>query len=177
MYAAIDIETTGLNPNMDQILEIAVVVWKDMRPVMEQPFFHRTIYHERINGSPFALTLNTELIAKIASGEGDSLSDCFPALERFLTKHQTTSETKYHAVGFNVGQFDMNFLRRNIQFPGQLFSHRCLEVGSMFATLEGIPASSDFQAHEEIEGKPHQALYDARLALSLARLKMVGGLT
>lgn len=161
-YISIDIETTGLDPENDQILEFAAVVWKDYGPILEQPYFHRVIYHDRVSGSPMAMSMNAKLLEKIARGEGSSLVDTFKDFSKFLDDHFDPGQ-KIHPLGFNVGQFDMAFLRRCISFPSFRFLHRCLEVGSLYAGPDGIPASSDLYSCS------HEALDDARNALELAR--------
>src|SRR5699024_6968893 len=66
-YISIDIETTGLNPNNCQILSFGAVLEDTNKnvPVEELPFFHCAILREKIEGEPFALNMNRDLLSKI----------------------------------------------------------------------------------------------------------------
>ena len=66
-YASIDIETTGLDRENDQILSIGVVIEdsNNLVPLEELPKIHIAIVHERLSGSLFALNLNKNLIENI----------------------------------------------------------------------------------------------------------------
>lgn len=70
-YAAIDIETTGLDQVNDQILQIAIVL-EDTSTAAEHeikdlPTFEALIWHERLSGHPFALNMNREIIGAMAA--------------------------------------------------------------------------------------------------------------
>ena len=66
-YLSIDIETTGLDPNNNQILSVGVVVEDTNKklPIEELPKFHCAIVREEIRGGLFALNMNKELISLI----------------------------------------------------------------------------------------------------------------
>jgi oligoribonuclease len=174
MYLAIDIETTGLNPQRDQILEIAAVLDDRSQRVIDCPTFHCVMAHDRIEGSPGALAMNAGLIQKISEGEGSRLSSAFNKLHMFLLKHWEEG-TKYIPVGNNVGSFDMQFLKEAVGFPTYMFHYRCLDINSLYANEDGVgnhkSIQKDVAERFDIPGKTHQALYDARLALALAREK------
>jgi hypothetical protein len=76
-------------------------------------------------------------------------------------------------LGQNVGQFDMMFLKGLKGWPGQYFHYRCCEVGSLYATREGVQSLSSLSKElgSKIPGNPHEALYDARVALACAMKK------
>ena len=63
-YISIDIETTGLDPDFNQILSIGAVIEDTLNPVPfeELPKFHAVIKRESVYGSIFALNLNKDLI-------------------------------------------------------------------------------------------------------------------
>ena len=63
-YLSIDIETTGLDRENDQILSIGAIVedTNNLLPFDEIPKFHVAIKRENISGSLFAINLNRELI-------------------------------------------------------------------------------------------------------------------
>lgn len=65
-YVSIDIETTGLNREFDQVLQLALVVEDTDKTsgveVEDLPSWEGLIYHERLSGDPFALRMNSEII-------------------------------------------------------------------------------------------------------------------
>ena len=63
-YISIDIETTGLDPDFNQILSIGAVIEDTLNPLPfeELPKFHAVIKRESVYGSIFALNLNKDLI-------------------------------------------------------------------------------------------------------------------
>ena len=66
-YLSIDCETTGLNHERCQILSLGVVIedTNNLIPVGELPSFHCAVLHNEINGEPFALNMNKDLLSKI----------------------------------------------------------------------------------------------------------------
>lgn len=67
-YISIDIETTGLDREKDQVLEIGAIIENtlDPKPFAELPKFHAIIQHERYEGSAYAINMN-QRIFKILS--------------------------------------------------------------------------------------------------------------
>ena len=67
IYISIDIETTGLDSNNDQILSIGLVIedTNNIKPVEDLPRLHIAIVREKICGSMFAINLNKQLIENI----------------------------------------------------------------------------------------------------------------
>lgn len=67
IYCAIDIESSGLNPEKHQILSVGVVVEDTTKklPFHEIPKFHCAIVREEIVGGLFALNMNRDLIQTI----------------------------------------------------------------------------------------------------------------
>ena len=77
-YLSIDIETTGLNPEKNEILSIGVIVedTNNKLPFEEIPKFHVAIKREEITGSPFAINMNKDLIEAIVHyQEAESLDE------------------------------------------------------------------------------------------------------
>lgn len=73
-YVSIDIETTGLDPVKDQILSIGAVIEDTTKdtPLSELPQLHLVIQRDRIEGNPFACSMNwklLELMAKASQSE------------------------------------------------------------------------------------------------------------
>jgi hypothetical protein len=66
-YFSIDIETTGLNPLTCNTLSIGAIIEDTNNPVPyeELPKFHVAILHEELQGSPYAINMNRDLIETI----------------------------------------------------------------------------------------------------------------
>ena len=80
-YISIDVETTGLDTENDQILSIAAIIEDSNNPLSFQdiPKIHIAIKRERISGSMFAINMNRELIKRIVhyqtAGDQDEKND------------------------------------------------------------------------------------------------------
>ena len=63
-FISIDVETTGVDPEFNQILSIGAVIEDTLNPLPfgELPKFHAVIKRESVYGSIFALNLNKDLI-------------------------------------------------------------------------------------------------------------------
>lgn len=66
-YISIDIETTGLNPETCDVLEVGAYLEDTTNPLPreELPFWHRYIWKENYRGEPFALAMNVNIFKKI----------------------------------------------------------------------------------------------------------------
>ena len=175
-YVALDLETTGLNVDHHQILEIGAVLNNPARPVIACSVFRRTTEPEgNIVGSPYALALNASLLRQIADGDCESLTSACHGLRDWLFNPGIHHKNKATLIGKNIGSFDWQFLRRLGAFPAALFNYRMLDVGSMYSTPEGISGQASLCAatakQHKIPGVEHTAIFDARVSLALARDK------
>ena len=82
-YLSIDIETTGLDRENHKILSIGAILEDTEKklPFTEIPKFHAAILHREINGSPFALNMNRDLIAHIAAYQNTKSEDTKKRIE------------------------------------------------------------------------------------------------
>jgi len=66
-YISIDLETTGLDPDNCQVLSIGAVIedTNDIKPLADLPTFHGVVLPNRIEGDPYALNMNKDLIELI----------------------------------------------------------------------------------------------------------------
>jgi len=177
-YLALDIETTGLDPDQNQILEIGAVFNNPSERVIDCEAFAMLVNPGTIVGDPFALVMNIDLLQAIADNDGAAVPTeaAIDFLMDWLVDiRQTYGVDKFHLLGKNVGGFDLQFLKKVRGWRNDFFHYRHLEVGSMYATPEGIDGQGELSenvAHAyEIEGRQHSALYDARVSLALARHK------
>jgi len=65
-YLSIDIETTGLDPETCQTLEIGAVFDNWTLPIRQLPTFHCYVVHQQIIGTPFGLALNADILRRLS---------------------------------------------------------------------------------------------------------------
>ena len=168
MFCAFDLETTGLDPQRDQILQIGAVLFTKDGVIDE---FETLVRHDRYEGDPFALQMNAAILKRLAAGEGAPLGEALlsddEGVARNLGDFLTADNIKRppHPVGFNVGSFDIRFLPPYAQ---KWFHHRCVELGSVFMADDGTPGTSNKVVQGLLGRKvAHDALQDARDAAEL----------
>lgn len=177
-YVSIDIETTGLNPEIDQVLEIAAVIEDTEHshiPVEELPATVLPVQHERVQGSPFAMHMNAELLYHISQGVGYRADQIRDYLDDFLRDNgwKWSAMSPIIAAGKNFAAFDLQFLRR---LPGDWwFHHRFLDPMAYFIRWDSdtVPPPTNVcmlrAGFKENDLVYHRALNDARYVISLMR--------
>ena len=70
-YVSIDIETTGLDPETCQVLQIGAVIedTEQVLPIDQLPKFNCIVENQSYTGSPYALWLNSNLLKKLGDME------------------------------------------------------------------------------------------------------------
>jgi len=65
IYISIDIETSGLNPDMNNVLSIGAIIEDTTKklPYEELPKFNAIVLQNNIQGSPRAITMNSNIIS------------------------------------------------------------------------------------------------------------------
>ena len=178
-YVSIDIETTGLDPERDQILEIGAVIEDWETPIEELPKFHCYVKHEVITGSAYALSMHPKILRRIATEEGDfrylTPSEVARDFRTWLEARGIDSE-KRHVVpaGKNFASFDRQFLRRLPQWDELIpMTHRCVDPGMLYwnpKTDDSIPNTLTCMKRAGIAGEvAHTALEDALVIVDLVR--------
>lgn len=127
-YACGDIETTGLNRDNCQVLEIGFVL-RDTdnmaEPLGSSPAFHCYVKHDEYKGEPYALALNARILEQLARDKDHKSvdapvyteKDAVIALKEFFIENgykPSANSKRIHfvAAGKNFGNFDYQFLRR-----------------------------------------------------------------
>lgn len=169
-YVSIDIETTGLNPETDQILEIGAVIedTEQQVPLMNLPAFQTLVKWDRITGEPFALAMNAELLAAIAKDEGMSAWGAAQKFRNWLMDNGIKGG--YNAAGKNFASFDNLFLSKVINWPPAF--RRVLDPAVLYWLPgdEKLPGFSDCKKRAGMMGGvSHRALDDARDVVELIR--------
>jgi DNA polymerase III alpha subunit (gram-positive type) len=185
-YVSIDIETTGLNPFLDQVLEFAAVADDFESPIDDLPIFQRLIKRERVHGNPFAMSMNAEILKAISNSvigfigtnrttgcvQEDQLLYQFAAWLKMLDYDPMNLKV----AGHNASGFDVQFIKR-LPGYGQVVQchHRVLDVGSLYfqPADHELPATQKCLTRAGLGGTPleHRAVPDALNAVKLIRRK------
>jgi oligoribonuclease len=133
IYVSIDIETTGLDPETCQILQIGAVIedTRALKKVEDLPKFQCIIEHQSISGSPFALNMNRELLQKIGELERADREDRSEIRKRYNIiplnlvarsirmwleangiNGEADSPVSINVAGKNFASFDKQFLQK-----------------------------------------------------------------
>ena len=184
-YISIDLETTGLDPKNNQILEFGAVIedTNNLLPLDELPTFQ--IYVDNGNeivGNPFALQMNHAILKRIATyEEGYTYTDpehlgfhfaSFLRGNGFLP--EDNGKIKIQVAGKNFGAFDLQFLNNCEAFNDIVqISHRIIDP-AMFYTRwhedESIPNLTICKERAGVDGEvTHNAVEDATDVIEVLR--------
>ena len=147
---SIDIETTGLDPATCSTLEVGCVLFDPQPDLNATPqerkwkTFERLIEHSRIQGEPYALQLNADILAELAGVEKTHIqivkaAELGPQVAQWLRLEGVNAENKATIVGKNYDSFDRQFLNRVPgwnEFISPLVERRTLDVGSLYFNPE-----------------------------------------
>lgn len=178
-YVSIDIETTGLDPETCQVLEVGAIFedWKS--PIDKLLEFRMILRHSEIRGQAFALVLNAKLLKLIANPPFDYMF-CQPyELGRHLANWvRTCGLDPMHltVAGKNFASFDMQFLKRLPDFNSSVnFKHRVLDPAILYWQFddEALPGSATCYQRAGLDSKVvHTAVEDARAVVRLIRTRI-----
>jgi|WetSurMetagenome_2_1015567.scaffolds.fasta_scaffold02484_25 oligoribonuclease len=185
-YVSLDIETTGLNPDTCQVLQIAAVFDDTSKPLEEAKIFNSLVRHPIYQGEPYALQLNAEIFyalsnETLANSSGKSLfrghevqRDPISHVATYLQCWLKTLPISGKALlaGKNVSSFDLAFLRKLPNWSDKYFAHRVLDVGPLYVrpTDTYIPSTEECIRRAFLpDVVTHDAVDDALLVCSLIR--------
>ena len=121
-YISIDIETTGLDADFNQILSIGAVIEDTLNPLPfeELPKFHAVIKRESVYGSIFALNLNRDLIQAMKDYSEartqelkDEIEESFGA--KFYEEDEVVEALYQFCYRNNLVEFDPDFLNKHVK--------------------------------------------------------------
>lgn len=155
-YVAVDIETTGLNPKTDKIIEIAGVLVRDGKIVEEKA----TLVNPRQELS--------QHIRQLTGIQDDMLKDA-PGIERVIGEYVEFCEG-LPLLGHNV-MFDYRFLKKAAVNQGLAFDKEgidTLQLSRVFMPAKQKKNLADACQYFQVKtGAAHRALVDARGAHDL----------
>ncbi len=169
-YLSIDIETTGLDPEKCDVLEIACIIedTETKLPREKCPQLNLYIHHDRYSFEPDALEMNFKLIERINTVRrtyGDVLpriDELEGMLSHFLDVYGIENIT---LAGANLEGFDMKFLSKHLPNLLKRFNRRAIEPAHFFVDWEKdekLPTLQECKKRAGIKGDvAHNALDDA----------------
>ncbi len=184
----VDLETTGLDPETCQILQIGLL-WdhNSTIPVDQLPQLEFLVRHDSYRGDPYALWLNAALLKRLSvKGAGVATINVSNMLSDFLNGCGIDPKDKILIGGKNVSGFDLPFLSKLPFFKGwsfpenffdphgpyYRFAHRTVDPAMMYARdTDDMPPNLDECLKRAGIPKQtgHTALDDCRLTCELVR--------
>ena len=142
-FVSIDLETTGADPWVHEVLEFAAIVYDTQHPVTraDAPQFRVLIQPTFAQASPTALRMNEALVQELRAPTFDTVVLSSEALvERFadfLLRHgfrwHERGRIRVQAAGKNFDKFDRIFLERLPGFRQKISFHRvALDPGLLY---------------------------------------------
>jgi oligoribonuclease len=186
----LDLETTGLNPEDDLILEVGMVATNDRFERFEDlGDFHMVIQPSgldvtRLNKYVVEMHSKNGLFTDIAAERGYPLSSAQKSVESWLRTVRNrwlntdgideSVNTKLLMAGSSVGQFDRQFFERD--FPGamEFFDYRVIDVSSVKEVVRRVYGddatySNRDASNDGVQIKAHRVLPD--IECSIAELR------
>lgn len=171
LLTGLDIETTGIDLYKNhRLIQIGVAIWNGPRYVFDvQPEGHIAI-------DPGAMKVNGFTLRRM--GEAPMTAEVDYMLSKSLAKDGFT-EGQLTPVGFNVGGFDLPFIKKELPLVAKFFSYRALDLTGLAILYELKTGRSYRDLKEEFHTKivkelgkdqRHDALYDAEAALIAVQL-------
>ena len=172
-FILIDTETTGFDEKKHQILEVGILVIKDLKVIDE---FEIKIKHREYTITAKAMEVNN---INIVEHEKEALfeKEAVEKILEFLNKHKVENDEGYIVIGQNVA-FDIKFLEEmflrtyKIKEYRQVISYRNLDIMQL-AMIKNIEGKISLEKQDldsilkeleiEIPENRHRALTDCYL--------------
>lgn len=177
-YVSLDIETTGLNAETDDIIEIGAIV-EDTGLKLDKdkcPSFHLYIDKDVYSGNLYALAMNGKIFQKIVDLKKQKSptvvvkEEVIPKFKQFLTDNGIE---KMIPAGKNFGSFDLQFIKRLPGFDQIRTHHRTLDPAMLYLNFKEDLEPLDLatcKKRADLNGVVnHEALDDAWDVIQLLR--------
>jgi oligoribonuclease len=177
-YLSLDIETTGLNPQTDHVLQVAGIVedTKTKLPREACPSFVFYNWRESYSGHPFALAMNVgifqrllhlrEINSQLVVPEASLIDE----ITNFTSQHFAN---KILIAGKNVSGFDLPFLKALPNGEKLKTHYRVVDPSMLFIDFATDELPPDLKTCKERSGLSghvaHDALDDAWDVISVLR--------
>jgi hypothetical protein len=184
IYVSCDIETLGLDVSCG-IVEFGAVVddLSNQLPLDQLPKFHCYIIQDKYIGEPFAMSMHSEILKRIAKKE-EGYNYVYPSklgynFKKFLLKNnfeEKKDKITINIAGKNFMSFDNNFLEKHtdmskhIQFRSRVLDPAILYFQKGDQSLPSLQTCLD-RAGIKSEVK-HTAIEDCLDFINLIRKKM-----
>lgn len=176
---SIDIETTGLSPEENQIIEFGAVLFDDASPEFRIiSVFHRYVIHSILKGSYVALIGNVEILKKtiecskqhaddaehvgmihnmystseVVTNEDSLLKEFNDWLHLEEAKTQQYGKFGLNILGKNFSTFDMRFLEKLDGFRSLNIRKRVLDVAQLYYVVGEDTALPDLKTCKRRSG-------------------------
>lgn len=167
-YLAIDIETTALQPDKGQILQIAAIYDNGER----LDTYNYYIATNKITGELPAITMNSPLLQRMQDKSIDTvpLNYVRAVLREQIERYTLLDSGKLSLAGKNVAGFDLPWLKHfGFDLP---VSHRVIDVGSLyFPDFRYVPSLSEINKRLGRKAVSHNALADCFDVVAAIRAK------
>ena len=181
-YVSVDIETTGLNTQVHDVLEVGAIFEDTNNPLPRGwcPTFHAYIWKPQYVGEPVALMMNHRILKRICELKKDNDTQLLMTEETFGTRFadfltQYGDGQPIVVAGKNVQTFDLPFLRRLKGWEHIKVRRRIVDPTVMFMNWHSDVEPPDLATCKKRAGLPelvtHEALNDAWDVIELNRTK------
>lgn len=187
-YVSLDIETTGLNPETCDVLEVGAYIEDTdvLRPRNELPSFHKYIFKENYRGEPYAIAMNAHIFQKILAlrkqwTEDGQIPPTLTTPEGLVCSFarwmaDNNLQSKPVLAGKNIAGFDIPFLNTISTWKTAFkFHHRVIDPGMMYFDPRNDLVPPDLKECKKRAKLPehvtHEALDDAWDVIQLVREK------
>ena len=186
-YISLDIETTGLDPDVCDVLEVGAY-YEDTEARASRdrlPCFHKYIWKPTYNGEPYALAMNQRIFQKINElkkewdktgfrpAELTTLDDLTRDFIEWLQRYDINLPIPIG--GKNVAGFDLPFMRNFQGWASLKFHHRVIDPGMLYFDALNDKVPPDLKECKKRARLPehvsHEALDDAWDVIQLVREK------
>lgn len=180
-YVSIDIESTGIDSEFCQILSVGAVIedTENLLPFEKIPKFHAIILRDRIQGEPFALNMNKDIIEIInAKKEVDNaiLIKEDELVDHLILFFKTNNlQGRITVAGKNYTGFDKKFLEKVEGWDRLNIHRRVIDPAPLFMNWKEdreLPDLSLCKLRAGISGAvSHSAIEDAWDVVQVLRNK------